>query len=301
MKKIITRISEGLGNQLFMYANSYALSRNLDYEFFIDNISAYRKLKIRSFLLDNFNITAKKANTEDIQDNYYKYFFHKIDKKFDILRNKKKFLIEKKDKHKKTQFYDLSQFSFSDKVFVEGFFESEKYFINYKKDILKQFTIKKINTKYLFIDPRQVLNHNSVSLVIRKNRFSEKISNSLSNEKSRLFEKRTIDYVFKSIEFLSSKISNPRFFIFSNDPTGLFDIFSNLKNCTVVLHQNNKAINDFYLSTLCKHFIVGPSTFHWWSAYASTNKEKICIRPPSDLNFSSNKDIYPDEWLHLNF
>ena len=38
MKKIITRISEGLGNQLFMYANAYALSKKLEYNLYIDNI-----------------------------------------------------------------------------------------------------------------------------------------------------------------------------------------------------------------------------------------------------------------------
>ena len=29
-KKIIVKISEGLGNQLFMYANAYAISKNLN-------------------------------------------------------------------------------------------------------------------------------------------------------------------------------------------------------------------------------------------------------------------------------
>ncbi len=301
MKKIITRISEGLGNQLFMYANSYALSKKLNYEFYIDGISAYKKLKIRSFLLDNFNISAKNALAEDIQDNHRKYFLHKIDKKFDFFRSKKKFLIEKKDKNKKTKFYDIAKPSFADKLFVEGYFESEKYFIDFKNDILKEFTVKNIDTKSLFIDPRQILDKDSISIVIRKDRFSEKVSNLDSTDKSKFFVKRTIDYIFKSIKFFSSKIPNPKFYIFSNDPKDLVDIFSNYENCTVIDHQINKAVNDFYLSTLCKHFIVGPSTFHWWSAYASTNPKKICIRPPLDLNFSSNKDIYPTSWLNLNF
>ena len=273
----------------------------MNYELYIDGVSAYKKLKIRSFLLDNFNISAKKAITEDIQDNHRKYFLHKIDKKFDFFRFKKKFLIEKKDKNKKTRFYDITKHSFADKLFIEGYFESEKYFADFKNDILKEFTIKNIDTKSLFIDPRQILDKDSISIVIRKDRFSEKVTNLDSIDKSRFFVKRTIDYIFKSIKFFSSKIPNPQFFIFSNDPKDLFDIFSTYENCTVIDHQINKAINDFYLSTLCKHFIVGPSTFHWWSAYTATNPKKICIRPPLDLNFSSNKDIYPASWLSLNF
>ena len=44
-KKIIVEIAEGLGNQLFMYAHSYALSKRLDCELQIDNVSGFSKKK----------------------------------------------------------------------------------------------------------------------------------------------------------------------------------------------------------------------------------------------------------------
>ena len=49
-KKIIVEIAEGLGNQLFMYAHAYAFSKKLGHELFVDSNSAFKKLKIRSFL-----------------------------------------------------------------------------------------------------------------------------------------------------------------------------------------------------------------------------------------------------------
>ena len=42
---IIVQISEGLGNQLFMYAHAYALSQKLGKELLIDNTSGYYKDK----------------------------------------------------------------------------------------------------------------------------------------------------------------------------------------------------------------------------------------------------------------
>ena len=36
-KKLTIQISEGLGNQLFMYAFAYSLSKKLNYNFYIDN------------------------------------------------------------------------------------------------------------------------------------------------------------------------------------------------------------------------------------------------------------------------
>ena len=42
-----------------------------------------------------------------------------------------------------------------------------------------------------------------------------------------------------------------------------------------------------YCMTLCKHFIIGPTTFHWWAGYLSSYTDKICIKPPANLNFSN--------------
>ena len=78
MKKLVVRISEGLGNQLFMYANAYALSKKLGYDLFIDNLSAYKKVKIRSFLLDQFKIESKFINKSELPNNLFDYLIHKI-------------------------------------------------------------------------------------------------------------------------------------------------------------------------------------------------------------------------------
>lgn len=44
-KKLCVEISENLGNQMFMYANGYALSKKLGRELYVDNDSAYIKKK----------------------------------------------------------------------------------------------------------------------------------------------------------------------------------------------------------------------------------------------------------------
>ncbi len=44
-KKIIVRIAEGIGNQLFMYGHAYALSKKINYELYIDSTSGYFQKK----------------------------------------------------------------------------------------------------------------------------------------------------------------------------------------------------------------------------------------------------------------
>ena len=60
-KKLIVRIAEGLGNQLFMYANAYALSKDLPLlTLYIDDKSGFIKTKsFREYYLDKFNLTSK--------------------------------------------------------------------------------------------------------------------------------------------------------------------------------------------------------------------------------------------------
>ena len=56
---LIVRIAEGLGNQLFMYANAISLSNKINYDLYVDNESGYFKKKdIRNFDLEKFNLSA---------------------------------------------------------------------------------------------------------------------------------------------------------------------------------------------------------------------------------------------------
>ena len=69
---IIVQISEGLGNQLFMYAHAYALSKDLNRNLLIDDTTSYYKKKTslrahQKFILNHFNIP------NDLAPNNLKY------------------------------------------------------------------------------------------------------------------------------------------------------------------------------------------------------------------------------------
>ena len=93
MKKLIVRIAEGLGNQMFMYSHSYSLSKKLNYTLFIDNTSGYFKSKnqIRNFELNYFNISGQLSEKKFKFDTYTKDIKRKILKKTDSFKKKKKF------------------------------------------------------------------------------------------------------------------------------------------------------------------------------------------------------------------
>ena len=99
-KKIIVEIAEGLGNQLFMYANAYSLSKKLNYDLMIDNTSGFSKKKNQlrkhqRYMLDLFCIDQKLAPNNLRYDDLNKRVKKKIELFIDKFRIKKKFIIEK--------------------------------------------------------------------------------------------------------------------------------------------------------------------------------------------------------------
>ena len=50
-KKIITRISNEIGNQIFMYASTFAIAKKLNRKLIIDNESAFKSRKNISFMV----------------------------------------------------------------------------------------------------------------------------------------------------------------------------------------------------------------------------------------------------------
>ena len=300
-KKIVAKISEGLGNQLFMYANAFSLSKKNNLEYYIDPFSGYFKRKHRyKYYLNRFQITSKLATSEYTFANYFKHTLKKLLIFSDNFKKYKKFVFEKKSKNKECKYNQLDLTLTSNTFFLDGNFESEKYFLNYRDELLNEFKIKNsyifINNKYLNL----INNKNVISICVRQNRFSERIKN-MSNKKSilksQLFVKETVDYVYKSISYFDKIIKDPIYLVWSNDFTGLEKYFKTNKFIFVENH-NDKALTDFYLLTQCKYFIVGPSTFHWWGAWLSSHRDKICLRP-KNLNPSKNIDFWPEKWISI--
>ena len=156
-KNLIVKISNGFGNQMFLYASAYAFSKKMGYNLLIDDESGIKhdckkwiKKKrinwIPKYELGIFNLNSSIAKDKYKFLNSAKYFQRKYFKILDKFFLKKRFLIEKLNKNKTTFFSDqyLSQ-KYHDTTYLEGYFESERYFINYRNDLLKEFSFK-LNT-----------------------------------------------------------------------------------------------------------------------------------------------------------
>ena len=278
-EKLVIRISNNIGNQLFMYASAYAFSKKLNRDLYIDKTSSYSSRKnIYIYALDGLNLSAKESLKEDTFKGITGYFKRKILKNIDPFINKKRFLLEVYKNNKKTFFNNsLILQKFMNSIYMEGYFESEKYFKDYKSDILNEFSHKKKNDFIKNPFYESINNSESVSLCLRQHRHSEKHRNLIDSDKnkSNYFLKEQIKFIQNSIIYFKSKLKNPKFFLWSNN----FNNLSNYIDEKNLVFVDNTSVNsnlekihlDMFLMTNCKHFVVIPSAFNWWGCWLSTS------------------------------
>ena len=305
-KKLIVEVAEGLGNQIFMYAHAYSLSKELDYALFIDNKSGFSKKKNllrnhQKYMLGNFNLFGSIADNNMIYDTDFKRFKKKLKLLFDFFSKKKSFIIEKNIRINRKKFAEpfmnIDKTKINNNLYVQGNFENYNYFNKYRSQLCRILIPKKevIDENNSLIN--RIKSSNSVSLHIRRDRFSDQVKSKTTKniKKSDIFTEDIINYINNSIDFINSKVQNPEYFIWSNNHDNIVPLLNKIKakNYTLV---NNDVINDFNLFRYCKHFIVGPSSFHWWGAWLNQNPNKICVRPSDNLNPSNNKDFWPESW-----
>jgi hypothetical protein len=87
-------------------------------------------------------------------------------------------------------------------------------------------------------------------------------------------------YYFDAFELMSALLHKPTFFVFTDDVTWAREHFSRHAQTIVIHHFSGVGdLKDMRLMRSCKHFIIGNSSFSWWSAWLSEGEDKVVIAP----------------------
>lgn len=290
---IITNICGGLGNQMFQYAFGYALSRHHNQSMKLDT-STYKGQNLRHYQLNQLNTNLGIASANEISslkytpENTLQMVIRKLGRKQRILSQH--FYNEPHFQ------YDNNAFKAKDYTYFNGYWQSEKYFVAYRSELLEQFTLR--NPLYPKSKEYQklILSSNSVSLHVRRGDY---ITNTLTNSVHGIC---SIDYYKKAIRVIEKNIATPAYFIFSDDLSWTKDNLDFLSNVTYIeLEDSALDFEEMYLMSLCQHHIIANSSFSWWGAWLNSNPNKIVIAPQKWFNDTSinTDDLIPESWLRL--
>ena len=96
-----------------------------------------------------------------------------------------------------------------EKKSFEGYFESEKYFKDYRDNLLNEFSLKSNPNLDNNIYKNMIDSSNVVSIAFRTRRFTETDRDHFNKDtqlKTSNFESSTAQYIYRAIEFFKSKM-----------------------------------------------------------------------------------------------
>ncbi|TDA69580.1 alpha-1,2-fucosyltransferase [Sulfuricurvum sp. IAE1] len=287
---IISRISGGLGNQMFQYAIAKAIATKNNDIFKLD-ISFYPKQSLRRYELNRFNIQETLANeSECIALRGTENIFYKIKTKLGW--NIKRPVYYKYEHH--IMLFDQEIWNSSGDMYVDGFWQNENYFNNIRNELLKDFKPRNPISIKAECHLNNIKTMESVSLHIRRGDYV------LDQNTNDAHGTCSINYYFQAVKYLETLLTSPHYFIFSDDIQWCKENFSFLSNKTFVDDTEN-AIDDLVLMKNCKHNIIANSTFSWWGAWLNENDQKIVISPVEWFQKAEWKSLNPApaSWIKL--
>lgn len=251
---IISKLQGGLGNQLFQWAvvESYSIENKCDYKF---DTTFYYSQDMRSVRINNipgikFNIATHTDITRDItfvEDNFH---YNPIPNNGNI-------------------------------IYLNGYWQSEKYFIKNKDRILEILSVPDKCKMTPLIDT------NSVSMHIRRTDYLS--SNGYHPVQPMTYYENALD-IIGNYDYL---------FIFSDDIQWCKE---NLKFNNCIFMENFSDIDDLFIMSMCKNNIIANSSFSWWGAWLNRNVDKKVIAPKrwfGPQSVINESDIIPQNWIKI--
>lgn len=290
---MIAHIIGGLGNQMFQYTFAYSVSQKNNTSLKLD-ISTFNFHDLRQYELDRYCIDTEIATKDEVCQ--LKHQPESLATKFirKLIRRPKSF---SKIYYREPGFqFDKNAFNQSGDIYFDGYWQSEKYFLDYREELLEQFTLKSAIHRKSGHYHQQILAKNSVSIHIRRGDY---VSNPHSNS---VHGTCSLDYYQQAMTLLETKLRNFHFFIFSDDLPWAKEHFGFIRYITFVeLDQNIPDHEEMFLMSQCQHNIIANSSFSWWGAWLNQNPGKTVIAPKKWFNDTTinTDDLIPDSWIRL--
>lgn len=294
---VIVKLQGGLGNQMFQFAICSIIS--------LENKS---KLKVDNYFFENkdkkVGFTPRQFELSVFDNNYNVATLKEVEcftnlSKFNLIRQKYGFNYPKMFVEPSLGYHD-TLLQLKSPVYLEGYFQSFRYFEGYE-DFVKElfsFSLKNLDEKNKKIF-NKINNTETVAVHIRRGDY---VNDNLTQQFHGNCSKA---YYLNAIHILEQKNKELTYLFFSDDIMWVKENFSDLLVNKVFVDENKGADSwkDMFLMSACSHNIIANSSFSWWGAWLNSFSEKIVIAPKVwFLNLEADKmsnDLIPESWIRI--
>lgn len=178
-----------------------------------------------------------------------------------------------------------------------GLFQSERFFIDVAHQIRAELaweTVPPPSDENLLA---QIQDSNSVCV-----HFRMRHNEANGARTNRLVGATPPEYYERALEYLRARVSNPKLFVFADDPVwARQNVAFDLPTVFVSHNGQHDACRDLRLMAGCRHFVIPNSTLSWWGAWLSLSPDKIVVAPGrwfAGLKHDT-RDVLPSSWIRM--
>lgn len=183
-------------------------------------------------------------------------------------------------------FFDPSFFNIEDNTDILGYFQTEKYFLQFRESILKEFKFKlKICDKILNIKNQFYSELTAVHM-----RFGDYTSLShIHTNANTEYYKNALSMIPKESDVI----------LFSDDLQKASELMNQIKRNYFTFPELNR-YEDMCFMTMADYHVIANSSFSWWGSWLSNSKQTIAPKhwfaggPGSPASWD---DIYSSDWI----
>lgn len=269
---ITVRLKGGLGNQMFQYAAGRALSLRHNVPLMLD-LSAFGSDPKRSYALQPFAIEAGLVSLS-----LWLRLWRKVTGRY----------------YREQSFaHDPKVSELSPGMLLNGFFQSEKYFLDHADKIRHEFSLKEPLSQKAHDYLREMeRTPNSVAVHVRRGDY-------VSDAKTAAFHGNcSWEYYEKAMRLMRARLGDVLFFFFSDEPEWLA---AQQVRGTIV--SGLSPHEDMHLMSCCRHQIIANSSFSWWGAWLNQSPDKIVVAPrrwfADEKMERQTGDLIPNGWVRV--
>jgi hypothetical protein len=297
---ILVRLAGGLGNQMFQYAAARRLAAVHGTVLKIDTTRLLHSDPIdtiRDYALGCFNISAELASPSEselckkLSKQNASVFFRRL-QNFSLFRT----AGEVRYVRQKGSAFDPATLNLNDNVCLDGYWQSEKYFLDIRALLNKEFTLRNPLSGDDLRLAEKIQAGTAVSLHVRRGDY---LTNPHAANHHGTCDR---NYYDRAVRFIRGKVPKAQLYIFSDDPLWTEENMRyDLPTTFVSKTDASGDGRDLTLMSLCHHHIIANSSFSWWGAWLGNNPEKTIIAPKRWFNdpATGTGDLIPEGWLRF--
>lgn len=191
--------------------------------------------------------------------------------------------------------FDPDYLNLTEPTYLEGYWQTERYFKPFEEQIRKDFQLRSPLTEDRQKNAELIQAKNSISVHIRRGDY---VSNKSANQHHGTCSS---EWYANMMAKISGQIDDPIFFVFSDDPEwSKSNLPSQWQSVFIEPNQDGCDEQDMALMSLCKNHIIANSSFSWWGAWLCKTENKVIAPARWFANQNQDtSDLIPSHWEKL--